>query len=380
MKVKNLGDNYVSNIILGQSPKSSSYNSDGIGMPFFQGKKEFGKVHPKVEQYTTEPKKIAEVGDILLSVRAPVGPTNIANIQCCIGRGLGIIRSNQDNMSTNYLLYFFKKFELEISNKGRGSTFSAITRKDLESIQIPIPPLDKQKTIAQTLDKAKELIELRKASIKKLDELSKSVFIDMFGDPVENPMGWEVLQIKEVITFLTSGSRGWAKYYSDEGEVFIRIQNVKNGSISFLKKQYINAPSTQEAIRTKVQENDLLLSITADLGRTGVVTKELANENAYISQHLALLRLKSEFSAVFLSAFIETKASQLQLEKLNQGGTKAGLNFNAINSFKLFSPPTDLQNKFAKTIQKIESQKALYEKELVKLEENFEALLAKSFG
>jgi len=75
-------------------------------MPFFQGKTEFGEIYPAVSKYCTSPKKVAQIGDILLSVRAPVGPTNIANIECCIGRGLGAIRPNTDNTLTNYLLYF----------------------------------------------------------------------------------------------------------------------------------------------------------------------------------------------------------------------------------------------------------------------------------
>ena len=129
---KRLGDNEVCELIMGQSPKSDTYNSDGNGMPFFQGKTEFGEMYPTVSKYCTSPKKIAQVGDILLSVRAPVGPTNIANIECCIGRGLGAIRPNTENTLTNYLLYFFRNFELEISKKGKGSTFSAITKKELE--------------------------------------------------------------------------------------------------------------------------------------------------------------------------------------------------------------------------------------------------------
>lgn len=170
-----LGDRKVCNLIMGQSPDSKSYNFNGIGMPFFQGKKEFGDLYPTVEQYTTEPKKIAEKGDILLSVRAPVGPTNIANIQCCIGRGLSAISPNKDNSLTNYLLYFFRNFELLISNKGKGSTFSAITKKDLEDIHVPLPPLPIQQqtveyldSIATKVDKIKQLNEQKLENLKAL--------------------------------------------------------------------------------------------------------------------------------------------------------------------------------------------------------------------
>ncbi len=228
-------------------------------MPFFQGKKEFGKVHPKVEQYTSSPKKISEIGDILLSVRAPVGPTNISNIQCCIGRGLGAIRPNQENVFTNYLLYFFKKFELEIASKGRGSTFSAITRKDLESIQIPLPPLSKQKAIAQKLDLAKALIDLRKVSIEKLDELAKSVFVEMFGDPVENPMGWEKTTLSKLNVELEGGKSIAEDKDNIDGNRILKISAITTGVFNpqeskLLPKDYIVPVSHY------VKKDDLLMS------------------------------------------------------------------------------------------------------------------------
>ncbi|CAA6821285.1 MAG: Type I restriction-modification system, specificity subunit S (EC [uncultured Sulfurovum sp.] len=173
---------------------------------------------------------------LLITCRgATCGQLNISEPYSYINGNAMTLDDLDKNVDLKYLYY--QLLGNNFNNVITGSAQPQITKVSLEKLYVNVPPLSKQKTIAKTLDKAKELIELRKASIEKLDELSKSVFIDMFGDPVENPMGWEVVQIKEVITFLTSGSRGWAKYYSDEGEVFIRIQNVKNGSISFLKKQ-----------------------------------------------------------------------------------------------------------------------------------------------
>lgn len=183
---KKLSDKSVCALVMGQSPSSEYYNQDGLGMPFFQGKKEFGKLYPTVEQYTTQPNKIAEAGDILLSVRAPVGPTNIANIRCCIGRGLGAIRPNASSTVTNYLLYFFRNFELEISNKGKGSTFQAITKKELEDTDIPIPPLAEQKRIVQKLDALFERIDkaiaLLQKNIDAADNFMNSVLNDVFSD------------------------------------------------------------------------------------------------------------------------------------------------------------------------------------------------------
>ena len=177
---------------MGQSPSSDSYNTEGEGMPFFQGKSDFGKVNPKIRMYCKSPKKLAHKNDILLSVRAPVGDVNIAEGTCCIGRGLAAISGQKrEKVIRNIyiIIYFGKKKELE--NIGVGSTFKAIGKKDIEKILIPLPPLDIQKKIATALDTANALIEKRKEQIEKLDLLIKSQFIEMFGDPVTNPKGWE---------------------------------------------------------------------------------------------------------------------------------------------------------------------------------------------
>ena len=133
---------------------------------------------------------------------------------------------------------------------------------------------------------------MRKQQLSTLDDLIKARFVEMFGDPVLNPNNYPVHQLSDYIEFLTSGSRGWAQYCVDDGaEWFITIKNVKDCRISVENIQPISVPDNAEARRTRVQEGDLLISITADLGRTGVVTKEIAEHGAYINQHLTCIRL-----------------------------------------------------------------------------------------
>ena len=127
-KIKKLKD--CATIIAGQSPESKYYNTEGIGIPFFQGKADFGELYPTVRVYCSQPTKIAEKDDILLSVRAPVGPTNLSPGRVCIGRGLAAIRPFSD-MSLRYLLYYFRFFESQLSAKGTGTTFKAITQATL---------------------------------------------------------------------------------------------------------------------------------------------------------------------------------------------------------------------------------------------------------
>lgn len=133
----------ISDITMGQSPKGTSYNEKGIGMLFFQGRTDFGNRFPKIRMYTTEPKRTAEKGDILLSVRAPVGDLNIATQKCCIGRGLASIRSKFNHSSFLFYTVFNLKSQFDMFN-GEGTVFGSINQKALKEMSVIIP---KQKII-----------------------------------------------------------------------------------------------------------------------------------------------------------------------------------------------------------------------------------------
>jgi len=139
-------------VILGQSPPSSTYNADGIGLPFYQGKAEFGDTYPTPVKWCSEPKKIAEAGDILISVRAPVGPTNLCREKSCIGRGLSAIRPKA-GMPNLYFFYFLRGIEQDWQSKATGTTFSAISGKILREQQVPLAPLPEQRRIVAEVER-----------------------------------------------------------------------------------------------------------------------------------------------------------------------------------------------------------------------------------
>ena len=168
--IKKLQD--CATIIAGQSPESKYYNSTGEGIPFFQGKADFGELYPKVRVYCSSPTKIAQYNDILLSVRAPVGPTNLSPGTVCIGRGLAAIRPD-DSLDLKYLLYYFRYFETQLSAKGTGTTFKAINQKLIKNLEIPIPPLNEQSRIVarieelfSELDKAVDTLKTTKEQLE----------------------------------------------------------------------------------------------------------------------------------------------------------------------------------------------------------------------
>lgn len=155
----------VCTIIAGQSPASKFYNKIGDGIPFFQGKADFGDLYPIITTYCTSPIRFAEKNDILLSVRAPVGATNLAPCKVCIGRGLTAIRPESSTLNTTFLLYFFRYFEGLLKSKGTGTTFDSITQDIIKNIEINIPTLAEQQRIVERieelfseLDKAEETL------------------------------------------------------------------------------------------------------------------------------------------------------------------------------------------------------------------------------
>ena len=178
---KKLGE--VCDINMGQSPTSSTYNNIQDGLPFYQGKKDYGEKFPTPRVWCSEPIKIVEAGDILISVRAPVGALNMAQEKSCIGRGLAGLRAKKE-LDQNYLLYYLRLREQDIANLGTGSTFTAISKKHLENLEIPLPPLPEQKKIVARLDalaeKVRRLKEYQKSTRDDLAALEKSILHKAF--------------------------------------------------------------------------------------------------------------------------------------------------------------------------------------------------------
>ena len=151
----------ISKITMGQSPDSSSYNDEGNGIPFFQGKGDYGDKYTVVKHYTTSPKKIAKKDSVLMSVRAPVGPVNIANTDCCIGRGLCSIDAIEGQTNNEFIYNALNAMQDEISGKGNGSTFKAINKDDVYKLHIPSAPIDEQNDFSnfvKQIDKLKFVV------------------------------------------------------------------------------------------------------------------------------------------------------------------------------------------------------------------------------
>ena len=317
----------------------------------------------------------AKIGEALkLNRRA------LTSCNCLIDNNAMGIAPKRKFLQTGYFFYFMKNLKLQ--NFAESTTVPSVRKSKLEQIEIETPPLNTQNEVERTLDKISSLITIRQHQLQKLDELIKARFVELFGDPKINPNNYLVCPLSEYISFLTSGSRGWAQYCTDNGsEWFITIKNVKDCHISTDNMQPIDAPDNAEAKRTKVQEGDLLISITADLGRTGVVTKEIAEHGAYINQHLTCIRLnKTVLNPLYVAYFMESPAGKEQFELKNQSAVKAGLNFNSIKSLRIMIPSINEQNMFVEFLNQTDKSKVAVQKSLDEAQLLFDSLMQQYFG
>ena len=300
-------------------------------------------------------------GDVLISWSASLGVYIWNKGKALLNQHIFKVAFDKCAVNKQYFVYAVQHKLQEMETKAHGATMKHIVKKDFDNTVIPFPTLEEQEEIAKIINHASGIIFARQQQLQKLDELVKARFVEMFGDPKSNPNSYPIGQLSEHIEFLTSGSRGWAQYCVDNGsEWFITIKNVKDCRISIDNMQPINAPDNAEAKRTKVQEGDLLISITADLGRTGVVTKEIADHGAYINQHLTCIRLNKEIlNPLYVAFFMESPAGKEQFESKNQSAVKAGLNFNSINSLRLLVPPMDEQSAFVEFVHQVDKSKVV---------------------
>ena len=330
----------------------------------------------KAERGNSAPKP----GDVLFSKDGTVGKVYVVDTgeTFAVLSSLAILRPDASRLDASYFGWVLKADSC-LDQASRSKTGSAIRRiilKDLKRVRFPLPPLAEQKRIARILDAADAFRAKRREALAQLDNLLQSTFLDMFGDPVTNPLGWKVVIVGDEIAFLTSGSRGWAKYYAKDGDTFIRIQNLKDGQLDLGDIAFVRAPESAEAKRTAVKPGDVLLSITADLGRTAVVPRGIAK--AHINQHLAILRFTS-MNPVFVSYQLASSGGQAQFDRLNREGVKAGLNFNDVKSIRLTNPPLNLQSRFAAIAESVERQKASQRAHLAELDTLFASLQSRAF-
>ncbi len=340
----------IAHLTMGQSPDSKYYSEDESGWSFLQGCADFQSHFPTPRLFCSIKGKIGKRGSILFSVRAPVGRINIADRDYVIGRGLAAIEASK--VARRYLEQYLYFVAPSFTGAVQGSTFEAINSNALAAWPISYPSRrSEQEKLSEVLSSVDQAIAQTEAFIAKQQRINAGLVQDLLTRGIdehgnlrseqthtfrESPLGqipheWDVVTLDSVAQFVTSGSRGWAQYYSAEGALFLRIGNLTREHINlrFDDVVCVDPPKSSEGERTSVLPGDLLISITADLGIIGVIASGF--ETAYVNQHIALVRLVSgKADPRFLGWFLSSRVGQAQFEAFNESGAKAGLNLPTV--------------------------------------------------
>lgn len=369
-------------ITMGQSPDSSTYNKERNGLPFFQGNADFGEIHPSVRMWCSEPSKIARENDILISVRAPIGALNIANCECCIGRGLAALTVNNDICTREYLWYALSSKIDELNSKGTGSTFKAVNKSTLSETEIPLPPLDEQRHIAATLDKVTDLISKRRQQLDKLDELVKARFVEMFGDPESNDKNWPVLPMSKICS-VGSSKRIYQSEQSSSGVPFWRISDLTNLITTGTVTSELYIPEERyKKLKSQGQvpaPGDILITSRGTLGQCYIVK---VNDKFYFQDGMIswLSGYVDGVTPLYISYLFMMPGFRKQIDSMQAGSTVAYLSIAMIKKLKVMLPDIESQQQFASFVGKTEKAKTTISRSLEKLETLKKALMQEYFG
>lgn len=285
----------VCELIMGQSPPGSTYTEKPEGLPFFQGKADFGEHFPKARVWCVQPIKIAEKGDILISVRAPVGPINMNNLKCCIGRGLAAIRCKDDAINW-FIFWVLRSIESQIASLGSGSTFNAISRDDLINLKISLPPIEEQKRITAKIQELMQEVKRARTTCEKQLEAAKALPAAYLREVFESETAkkWERKRLGEVCEIFSGSSAPQEMKHFENGKYpFVRVQDIgKYGRTSNLVdiKDCLNALAIKELRLKKARRGTILFPKSGAAITTN--NRAILGIDAFIVSHLAALKVK----------------------------------------------------------------------------------------
>ena len=365
-------------------PFDSAKFSDSNGMPLIRIR---DVVRGYSEAYTTEEYKseyIVHENDLLIGMD---GEFNIAKW----GKTPALLNQRvcrlapKDSIDKDYLFYFMPVALKRIEEKTPFVTVKHLSAKELNKIEIPVLSLEEQRKIAETLSKVDKLIAFRDQQLAKLDELVKARFVEMFGDPINNPMKWIVSKIEDIAAqeknALKAGPFGSAlkkEFYVRSGYKIYGQEQVICGDASF-GDYYIDEEKYKELKNCAVQAGDILISLVGTYGKTLIMPDNY--EAGIINPRLMKITLnKNKVTPIYFKYYFESNALKASMDANTHGGTMGILNLGIIRQMKIQVPPLSLQNQFAAFVEHVDEQKQTVQQSLEKLELMKKALMQEYFG
>lgn len=328
-------------------------------------------------KFATEAKEniICKKNDVLIAWDGANAGTVGYGLEGVIGSTIAKLIPTNSNISTDYCGRFLQSKFKYLRENCTGATIPHISRSSLENLKIPLPPLEVQKKIASILDKADEIRQKNKAIIAKYNELTQSIFLEIFGDLVNNQKQWEIVNFGKIFKSLRYGVSSPPEY-SEKGIPFIRATNIKNGTVVSKGLVYISEQEANKILKCKLNEGDLIVVRSgANTGDCSRIPKEYAGSYGGFD---IIIEIEEPYST-FYNFLLNTKAGKAVLDPLTRRAGQPHINSKQLTDLNVVLPPIELQKKFADQVELIEKQKSLAEESLKKSEELFDSLLDKAF-
>ena len=360
-------------VTMGQSPKSQYYNSEGNGVPFLQGNRTFGFKRPTFDTYTTLVTKSAKAGDVIMSVRAPVGDLNITPVDMCLGRGVCSLRMKNGNQE--FLYYMMKYYMPQLLNKESGTVFGSVNRNDISGLEVDIPEdTDEQRKIARYLTMIDDKIELNTAINNNLEQqamaLFKSWFIDYEPFDGQVPTTWKYGVLGDFVEIKRGGSpRPIQNFLSDSGLHWLKISDATGISSPFINeiKEYIIEAGLKKTVHLK--SGSLVLSNSATPGLPKILDIDTCIHDGW------LYFPSSKFSNEYL--YLYFKHIRKNLIALGNGSVFTNLKTDILKNYPTYLPTEDVLKKFDGLVQLIFSMILSKTRETKRLSEIRDTLLPK---
>lgn len=372
---KKLGE--VVRIINGYAFKSSLYEDEGIRVMRITNVQKGQIVDDDPKYYPIDmadeiKKYLLKEKDLLMSLTGNVGRVGLLcaeMLPAALNQRVACLRIQVPELLLEFLFHLLNsdRFEQEAIISAKGIAQKNMSTEWLKDYLIPLPPLSQQQSIVAELDKINEIIDLKKAQLKDLDLLAQSIFYDMFGDPIENPKGWEVKKLGEVCEKITDGDH-MPPPKTETGIPFITISNVDkdNRDIDF-KGCFFVPIEYYQSIKDdrKPKVGDVLYTVTGSYGIPVLIKKQ---KDFCFQRHIGLLRPSESLNSVFLTYWALSPSTKRQADDVATGIAQKTVSLKGLRNFQIPLPPLSLQQSFASKIQAIESQKSAIKQSLAEME------------
>ena len=331
-------------VTMGQSPKSQYYNTDGKGTPFLQGNRTFGFKRPTFDTYTTLVTKSAKAGDVIMSVRAPVGDLNITPVDMCLGRGVCSLRMKNGNQE--FLYYMMKYYMPQLLNKESGTVFGSVNRNDINGLEIDIPEEpEKQQKIARYLAMIDDKIELNSEINNNLLEQALTLYASQFAEFDKNGCIGDYCSVKSGFAFKSS-------WWTNSGIKVIKIASINQDNLNLLECSYVDEDKIDKAKDFKVTAGDLLIAMTgATIGKFAMVP--YSSETLLVNQRVGKFFLGDNPIERLPFIYCTLKQPDVYYEVVNRGQGSAQPNISAsdIMSIPCVIPSNEVLDAFNDTAQ-----------------------------